>query len=126
MIQTVCMGILQCFGDLPHQTKARVNIQRLALVTQEPVETCSVGVVLKDEGWTALVLVQIERFENPGVVHALQQAKLPLCRLASGVAAEFGRLQGLWIDPHPACNPGEPHMRSGPVLIRCSFPKQPL
>src|SRR5262249_19785153 len=83
VIQTMRMGILQRFSDLSHQAKACIDIQRLTSVTQEPVEALGLGIVLKDQRWTALVLVQIESFENARVVDTLQEPKLPLCRPAS-------------------------------------------
>ena len=86
----------------------------------------SLRVVLKDQRRTAFVLVQIEGFENAGVVEALQQPKFPLCRLAARTAAEFCGLQRLRIDTHPARDPGEPDMAGGPVLIGRSFPEQAL
>src|SRR5713101_8102499 len=122
----VFVGILQRFGDLSHQDKACVDIQRLTSITQEPVEALGLGVVLKNQRRTALVLVQIEGFENARVVDALQQPKLPLCRLPSHTAAEFCRLQRLRIDPHTARDPGEPDVGCLPILICRRFPKQPL
>ena len=35
------------------------------------------------------MLVQIEGFENPGMVDTLQQPELAFCRLPSRTAAEF-------------------------------------
>jgi hypothetical protein len=120
------MGILQRFGDLAHQVKTGSDTQRLSTVAQEPVEALGLGVVLKDQGRTALVLVQVEGFENTRMVDALQQPKLPLCRLASRTAAEFCRLQGLRVDAHASCDLREPDVGCFPVLIGCSFPEQAL
>src|SRR5215510_10332227 len=89
VVQAVLMGILQRFGNLSHQAKAYIDSQRLTSVTQEPVEALGLGIVLKDQGRTALVLMQVEGFKNTCVVDALQQPELPLCSLPSRTAAEL-------------------------------------
>jgi hypothetical protein len=86
----------------------------------------SLGIVLKDQRRTALVLVQVEGFEHAGVVDALQQPKLPFCRLASRTAAEFCRLQRLRVDTYTARDLGEPDVGCFPILRCRSFPKQTL
>jgi hypothetical protein len=126
VVQAVFMGILQRFSDLSHQAEARSAIQRLISVMQEPVQALGLRVVLKDQRRTTLVLMQVEGFENASMVDALQEPEFPFCRLSSRTAAEFCRLQRLWIDTHTAHDLREADVDGLPILIGRSFPKQPL
>ncbi len=124
VIQAMLMVILQRFGDLPHQAKAGIDIQRLTSIMQEPIEALGLGIVFKNQRRPPFVLVQIESFENPCMVDALQQPELPFRRLPSHTTAEFCRLQRLRIDTHTARDPGEPDMGGCPVLIHRGFPRK--
>jgi hypothetical protein len=89
VIQTALVRIPEGFGNLAYQAEPHLNVQVRAAVTQEKIQALRLGVVLKEQRRTTLMLMQVQHFENASVVDAFEQSELTFCRLPLHGATVF-------------------------------------
>jgi hypothetical protein len=68
MIEPAFMGVLQCFGDLPHQAQSHADVELLSSLTQEQVESLSLRIMFKDQCRPVFVLDERLGPENAAMI----------------------------------------------------------
>src|SRR4051812_3500773 len=94
------MGVFECFGKLPDNMQALVDVQIFALLPQQEVETNCLSIMIKYQGRAEFGLLVVTNFQDAGVIYALQNLKLS-CRMPNeGLAGLFGCWRGESVDPN--------------------------
>jgi hypothetical protein len=111
------MGVLQRFGDLPHQAQSHADVELRSSLTQKQVEALSLRIMLKDRCRPVFVLD--ERFgpEDAGMFDPLQPQKFAFGWLSLLAAAERCRWPWVGIAANPTGDVRKADADSLPVLV---------
>ena len=118
MNDPLAMGIADCVGDLPQQTKPLVRRQLVAMRSEVMIEADGVRVEIPEEQSRAkFVFLVVQHWENARMGEALDDLEFTSrCPLES-LAVFFGRSLGDGVLPHSAEHILEGSMFGQPVLI---------